>query len=384
MGKWGAWGLVGVLALLLLTAVISGPLCGPGGGGNGGPAPGGALDAKGKLDPKLAKVINQQAARFRVDPHVVGAIALRETNGGKAIACSAIANTACGAMQLTKGWWGTYHCDGNRNGRESIDEIEDNVCASIKGMLKLANPLKRRLMTRPEVMGMAKNYCGACQDINCGKGVDGGYCESIARNVKRLGGTFGTGKSPEALDGGSGASTQAAGLTPAVAAPGTCPVPGANAAITSAAATGNGKWRQQLEKPNRPGVPPKPILVAFLNEVAEYTPYEPVVTIFSGGQHSAGSAHYTGNAADFGSVKNAFGSNNVPPGVPNKRGDALAAAALIAAGVDPGTAKKKARQGLRPGPDDITFRFKGQRVRVQVIWKYAAHTDHVHIGIKPV
>ncbi|MEK7621076.1 MAG: hypothetical protein AAB395_01855 [Patescibacteria group bacterium] len=141
-----------------------------------------------------------------------------------------------------------------------------------------------------------------------------------------------------------------------------------------ATAEGSGQWSGQTDITSD--------LKAFLDEVAKYTSYEPICTTSTGGTHAVGSDHYSGNACDFGSAANEFGTDNAQPGVSVPKGDELAAAALIAAGVDPDEAKRKAKQGLTPGTDDVTATISGKTLRVQVIWKSEGHYDHVHIGVK--
>lgn len=142
--------------------------------------------------------------------------------------------------------------------------------------------------------------------------------------------------------------------------------------------TGNGKWSIQQGTP----VNITDEFRSFMNKVAEHTSFEPIITTSTNGRHTAGSDHYSGNAGDFGSVLNNFGTNNAVAGQDVPRGDNLAAAALIAAGVDEAQAISKAKQGLTPGTDDVTATIDGAAYRVQVIWKTSGHFDHVHIGIK--
>lgn len=142
----------------------------------------------------------------------------------------------------------------------------------------------------------------------------------------------------------------------------------------TSAAAGSGKWSGKTDLTED--------MKEFLDELSKHTSYEPICTTSRGGEHSATSDHYSGNACDFGSVANEFGTNNAQPGVSVPRGDELAAAALIAAGVDPAEAKSKAKKGLTPGTDDVTATINGKTLRVQVIWKSADHYDHVHVGVK--
>lgn len=156
--------------------------------------------------------------------------------------------------------------------------------------------------------------------------------------------------------------------------------PESSGSSDSSAPSGSGKWTIQ------PGIPTNITedFGAFMDEVAKYTSYEPIITTSTNGTHSAGSDHYSGNAGDFGSVGNKFGTNNAQPGIKNERGDELAAAGLIAAGMSSGKAKKKALQGVVAGSDNINTKINGSKYRVQVIWKSSDHYDHVHIGIKKI
>lgn len=150
---------------------------------------------------------------------------------------------------------------------------------------------------------------------------------------------------------------------------------------------GNGKW-SVANGANRPGSNLNPLLVSFLNEVAKYTSYEPIVT--TGTNHSqyttSGnvSDHYSGNGADFGSVINKFGTSNAQPGQVVQKGDELAAAGMIACGADPATASANALKG---GVYSFKCTINGQNIRVQVLWKTDTggnHHNHVHIGVKAV
>ena len=83
--------------LLLIAAITSTTLCTGVGQVLGG------LKQTGKLTPDVSRAINEESARFDVDPYVVGALAMRETAGGTAVSCSSAG--ACGVMQLMPAFW---------------------------------------------------------------------------------------------------------------------------------------------------------------------------------------------------------------------------------------------------------------------------------------
>ena len=318
---------------------------------------------------RMADAYTIVGRRERVPIAALAAIGSVETHHGRLTNTSSAG--AQGPMQFLPPTFAGYKCSPGANIRDPIDA----VCATSRYVKSLYKQAKGAGYSGAKAW--SATFCG----YNSGN-VRANYCEgrygSDGSGATKI--ATGYGLDPSAAPGAPDAAGELDAGIGAGAGAGTC----AGSVDAGVPAEGNGKWTTQLEAPNKPGVPVQPLLVKFLDRVAEYTPYEPVVTMASGGRHSGGSDHYTGNATDFGSVKNAFGTNNVPPGTPNKRGDALAAAALIAAGLDPATAKKKALAGLSPGVDDRVVNFGGQRVRVQVIWKKADHEDHVHIGIRPV
>ena len=148
---------------------------------------------------------------------------------------------------------------------------------------------------------------------------------------------------------------------------------------------GSGKWKLNPGA-NRSGADLTPLFKKFLDKLAEHTSFEPIVT--TGTNHSQYSAsgnvsdHWAGNGADFGSVANNFGTNTAQPGDDVPRGDEIATAALVAAGMEKGQAKSKAKQG---GLINQNGELDGKSIRVQVIWKTDVggnHHDHVHVGIK--
>lgn len=154
---------------------------------------------------------------------------------------------------------------------------------------------------------------------------------------------------------------------------------------TTATPTGNGKWSLAASA-NKPGHDLTPLFKSFLDVLSKYTSFEPIVS--TGTNHSqyttSGnvSDHYSGNAADFGSVVNNFGTSNAQSGQIVPRGDEIAAAGMVACGVDPATAKTQAIKG---GVYNMNCSLNGQPIRVQVLWKTDTggnHHNHVHVGIK--
>ncbi len=236
-------------------------------------------------------------------------------------------------MQLMPAYWAENRCDGDSDGQLQIADIDDNVCAAVNGLIQAKRTLAvGRRMTRTEIATLARSYCGSCTDRACGGGVDGGYCEGVVRNFQRLGGSFGDGTASAALSP----------IPPATATAGAC-----TASAAEPPADGTAGWTVAAGA-NLPGRPLAPLLVAFLDRVASLMSYPPVLS--TGTNHPTYtvdgnvSEHSTGNAGDFGSAANDFGTNAAQPGEPVPRGDELAAAALIAAGIDPARARLGARR----------------------------------------
>lgn len=122
---------------------------------------------------------------------------------------------------------------------------------------------------------------------------------------------------------------------------------------------------------NRPGVSIQPKVTNFVAKIAALvgTPIN-IGTGTNHNQYVAGggsqSWHWTGEAAD------------VPVPIDSKRGDTIAAAALILAGMSPNQARSEAQKG---GVWNLS---KGNR-RYQILWKTMVggnHHNHVHIGVK--
>lgn len=127
---------------------------------------------------------------------------------------------------------------------------------------------------------------------------------------------------------------------------------------------------------NRPGVDLTPALTAYIERMATF--YEGRLVVSYGTNHDRlvansdrESDHWRGNAADFGMADNG-GTNDGPVG------DAIAAAAFMAAGLPRDVAIARGRAG-----GGITVVSNG--LRIQIIWKvdgdFGDHHDHVHVGI---
>ena len=355
---------------LILIAAIGlggGELCNTDAAGGGDP---GNLTNASDIPKRMADAYTAMGRKEGVPIAALAAMGSIESNHGANPGVSSAG--AQGPMQFLPASFGDYKCSADAD----IQDPMDAVCASARYVKVLYKQARAAGFTGEKAW--SATFCG----YNSGNvratfcegryGADGSGATKIAISY---------GLDPDVAPGKPEAAGELeAGIGPDGGGSAQC----AGGVTADVPAEGNGEWSQQLETPNRPGIGIAPILARFLDRVAEYTPYPPIVTTASGGRHAPGSDHYTGHGVDFGSVKNQFGAVATNPGVANKRGDALAAAALIAAGLDPATAKKKALAGLEPQVDDRVINFGGQRIRVQVIWKKASHQDHVHIGVKPV
>ena len=142
-----------------------------------------------------------------------------------------------------------------------------------------------------------------------------------------------------------------------------------------AIAAGNGEFILDPGA-NRPGTELAPELVGFVRRMAEFLPRPPIIT--TGTNHSPTttsgrpSDHWTGNAADFGSLRNGF------PATGGGYGDEIARAAFLAAGEPMAAARANASRGG-------LFTIQRDGLRIQIIWKTLEggdHYDHVHIGVR--
>jgi hypothetical protein len=167
------------------------------------------------------------------------------------------------------------------------------------------------------------------------------------------------------FDGGS--ATDPAGLPVA-------DQPAASGCTGVAIAAGDGEFILDPGA-NRPGADLAPELIVFVRRMAEFLPRPPIVT--TGTNHSPTttsgrpSDHWTGNAADFGSLRNGF------PASGGGYGDEIARAAFLAAGESVGSARTNAREGG-------LFTIQRDGLRIQIIWRTLQggnHFDHVHVGV---
>jgi hypothetical protein len=123
---------------------------------------------------------------------------------------------------------------------------------------------------------------------------------------------------------------------------------------------------------DRPGVPTHAEVLTYVQAMSALVGQP--LTITTGSNHSefSGSGqvseHWTGWAADLGSVANHFA-------IGGTGGTRIAAAALVLAGVARAQALAVAAGG---GLHDAYF----DGWRVQVIWRATGHYDHVHVGLK--
>ena len=256
-------------------------------------------------------------------------------------------------MQLGVGgacgdYWGRNKCDGNDDGRVLVTDFWDNVCAGARGLRRDKGappaggseaglpPGRLQLLRRLRVTASA-NYA------------DRGHGARRALRLRRR------------------HATDPAGLPV-----GSDPVGAGCGGVAIAA--GNGEF---IVDPgaNRPGADLAPELVGFVRRMAEFLPRPPIVT--TGTNHSPTttsgkpSDHWTGNGADFGSVRNGF------PATGGGYGDKIAEAAFLAAG-------ERRRRGARHGARRAARRtiVRGG-LRIQIIWKsYVGgnHYDHVHVS----
>ena len=206
-----------------------------------------------------------------------------------------------------------------------------------------------RAVRRPLYHQAACNYYGACADGAAN------YADEVMARAELYG-----------FVGGS--ATDPAGLPVA-------DHPGASGCGDVAIAAGDGEF---IVDPgaNRPGADLAPELVGFVRRMAGFLPRPPIVT--TGTNHSPTttsgrpSDHWTGNAADFGSVRNGF------PASGGGYGDEIARAAFLAAGEPIATARANARRGG-------LFTIRRGGLRIQIIWKTLEggnHYDHVHVGVQ--
>jgi hypothetical protein len=249
--------------------------------------------------------------------------------------------------QHKRHFWGRNKCDGDDDARLRVTDFWDNVCAAARGL--------RRDKGAPPAGGSeaayhqaACNYYGACADGAAD------YADEVMARAALYGFVGGT-------------TTDPSGLPVAAEA--------ARTGCTGAAiAAGDGEF---IIDPgaNRPGAELAPELVGFVRRMAEFLARPPIIT--TGTNHSptttsgAPSDHWTGNAADFGSLRNGF------PATGGGYGDEIARAAFLAAGEPIAAARANAARGG-------LFTIQRGGLRIQIIWKTLEggdHYDHVHVGV---
>ncbi len=333
-----------VLLVALAAALLGGEgLCAPGQAG-----PSGALSpaATDRVPAPIARIYRAAARRWDLDVAFLASIGAQETDHGRHPQTRRVNAAGCvGVMQLGVGgrcgdFWGRNKCDGNRDGRMDVLDAWDNICAAARGL--------RREKGAPPAGGSqdgyyqaACAYYGACADGAAN------YAAQVMARAQQYGFVGGAPTADLAL---AGASCADAGV-PVVAGAGDVVVdPGAN----------------------RAGAPLSPDLLGFVARMAEFLPRPPIIT--TGTNHapltSRGtvSDHWSGNGADFGSIRNRF-----PIG--GGYGDQIAAAGLLVAGESPARARILAARGG-------TFTVERGGLRLQIIWKAADHFDHVHVGVR--
>src|SRR4051812_45621540 len=248
-------------------------------------------EAQRAIPPDIAEIYIAMARRWNIDVAFLASIGAQETDHGRIPTTNDVNASGCqGLMQLGVGgacgnYWRRNRCDGDGDGRRVVTDFWDNVCAAPRGL--------RRDKGAPPAGGSeaayrqaACNYYGACAD-----GV-ANYADEVMARAELYG-----------FVGGS--ATDPAGL----------PVAGHGAASGCgdvAIAAGDGEF---IVDPgaNRPGADLAPELVGFVRRMAVLLPRPPIVT--TGTNHSPTttsgrpSDHRTGNAADFGSVRNGFRAN---------------------------------------------------------------------------
>lgn len=125
---------------------------------------------------------------------------------------------------------------------------------------------------------------------------------------------------------------------------------------------------------NRAGVGVKPVVERFLRHASANAGIP--IRVTTGTNHNQMTT--TGNVSDH------WDGHGADIGVPwlSRKGDRIAAGALIAAGVKPARARAMARRG---GLYTLTH----NGLRIQVIWKVTGaqnggeHRNHVHVGVRP-
>lgn len=339
---------VAPLALILgLTVVLMGNRC-----ENGAVDPDVlSREAERAIPRDVAEIYVAMARRWDIDVAFLASIGAQETDHGRIPTTNDVNASGCqGIMQLGVGgacgdYWGRNRCDGNADGRLLVTDFWDNVCAAARGL--------RRDKGAPPAGGSeaayhqaACNYYGACADGAAN------YADEVMARAKLYG--FGATDDP------------------------VLPVADrATATVCGDAAMADGAGEFILDHgANRPGAGLAPELVAFVRRMAEFLPRPPVIT--TGTNHSptttsgTPSDHWTGNGADFGSVRNGF------PVSGGGYGDTIAQAAFLVAGESAASARENALKGG-------LFTLSRGGLRIQIIWKTldgGNHYDHIHVGLR--
>jgi hypothetical protein len=242
-----------------------------------------------------------------------------------------------------RGTWGTYGVDGNHDRRTDVYDPRDAIPAA-------ANYLK--------ASGAPGDLHRAIYTYNHSEA----YVQQVLAKMREYA------NATPAL-----APTGSPDRNASYAAPtGSCDDLGG---LTSAS---NGAF-QIAPDANLPDKPLTPAMTAFIARMATF--YNGTLVVTTGTNHDkdtlAGnvSDHFTGNAADFGMALN-HGTDDGPVG------DAIAAAAFLAAGLPRDEATRRARAG---GAQTIL----SNGLRIQIIWKINTpeignHHNHVHVGIGAV
>src|SRR4051794_24801182 len=92
------------------------------------------------IPPDVAEIYVAMAARWNLDVAFLAAIGAQESDHGRNPTTNEVNGSGCqGLMQLGVGgacgdYWGRNKCDGNDDGRMSITDFWDNICAGARGL----------------------------------------------------------------------------------------------------------------------------------------------------------------------------------------------------------------------------------------------------------
>ena len=311
---------VAPLALVLgLSVVLIGSDCPEGAAANPGTL---SREAERAIPRDIAEIYVAMAARWNIDVAFLASIGAQETDHGRIPTTNEVNASGCqGLMQLGVGgacgdYWGRNKCDGNDDGRHARSPTSGTTSApqlAACGATKARRPraVRRPATTRPPAITTAP-----------------------ARTAPP---TTRTRSWPA-----RSSTASSAAVRPTLPACRSRTTRRRAGAADVAIAAGDGEF---IVDPgaNRPGADLAPELVGFVRRMAEFLPRPPIVT--TGTNHSptttsgSPSDHWTGHAADFGSVRNGF------PASGGGYGDEIALAAFLAAGEPIATARANARRG---------------------------------------